>query len=250
MIATDYQKLEPGNEIRLLEIDGRAFGMDEILYFHGHNIAHSEAEISAAKGDETRLAAKSIWWQGHEYKAWPCQIEGIESATSGSDAQPSLRVANIDSSITALCLHYDDLVQAKVTVHDTLAKYLDAKNFTQGNAAADPTQEKVKVFFIDAKSEETNETIGFTLASPMDLQGVMIPTRQLHALCTWCIRNQYRSGEGCDYAGKRYFDGNNAPVTNPALDVCNGTLSACKLRFGANSELPFGGFPGTALIRS
>ena len=250
MITSDYQKLEPGNQIRLLEIDGRSFGVDDILYFHGHNIAHSEAEITAAKGDESRLAAKSIWWQGHEYKAWPCQIDGIESSTSGSDAQPSLKVANLDASITALCLHYDDLVQAKVTVHDTLARYLDARNFTQGNVAADPTQEKVKVFFIDGKSEETNETVSFTLASPMDLQGVMIPSRQLHALCTWCIRNQYRSGEGCDYSGKRYFDNDNQPVTNPALDVCNGTLSACKLRFGENSELPFGGFPGTALIRS
>ncbi|WP_163311209.1 phage minor tail protein L, partial [Klebsiella aerogenes] len=85
-----------------------------------------------------------------------------------------LKVANIDASITALCLYYDDLVQAKVTIHDTLAKYLDARNFPEGNARADPTQEKRKVFFIDAKSEETNEAIEFTLSSPMDLQGIMI----------------------------------------------------------------------------
>ncbi|MBA7933559.1 phage minor tail protein L [Klebsiella sp. RHBSTW-00215] len=250
MITADYQKLEPGNEIRLLEIDGSVFGMDDVLYFHGHNIAHSEAEILAAGGDETRLPAKPIWWQGNEYMPWPCIIEGIESTTSGRDAQPSLKVANIDASITALCLYYDDLVQAKVTVHDTLAKYLDARNFPEGNAAADPTQEKRKVFFIDAKSEETNEAIEFTLASPMDLQGIMIPTRQLHSICTWCIRNKYRSGDGCDYTGQRYFDKNNIPVTDPALDVCNGTLSACKLRFGEDNELPFGGFPGTSLIRS
>ncbi|MGQ7140839.1 hypothetical protein ACUOA8_09315, partial [Escherichia sp. SS-MK2] len=30
----------------------------------------------------------------------------------------------------------------------------------------------------------------------------------------------------------------------------HGTLSACKLRFGENNELSFGGFPGTSLIRS
>ncbi|WP_434659069.1 phage minor tail protein L [Klebsiella sp. MISC125] len=250
MITADYQKLEPGNEIRLLEIDGSVFGMDDVLYFHGHSIAHSESEILAAGGDESRLPAKPIWWQGNEYMPWPCIIEGIESTTSGRDAQPSLKVANIDASITALCLYYDDLVQAKVTVHDTLAKYLDARNFPEGNAAADPTQEKRKVFFIDAKSEETNEAIEFTLASPMDLQGIMIPTRQLHSICTWCIRNKYRSGDGCDYTGQRYFDKNNISVTDPALDVCNGTLSACKLRFGEGNELPFGGFPGTSLIRS
>jgi lambda family phage minor tail protein L len=84
----------------------------------------------------------------------------------------------------------------------------------------------------------------------MDLQGLMIPTRQLHSLCTWCIRNKYRTGDGCDYAGTRYFDKNNNPVSDPSLDECNGTLSACKLRFGENNELSFGGFPGTSLIRS
>ncbi|MNZ98364.1 Phage minor tail protein L [compost metagenome] len=249
-LNADYQKLEPGSEVRLFEVDGSAFGVVEILRFHAHNIPHTEQEILAAGGDESRLPAKSIWWQGEEYSAWPCQIEGIEASTDGSSAQPKLSVANLDSSITALCLAYDDLLQAKVTIHDTLAQYLDAKNFAAGSTTADPTQEKLKVYYIDAKSGEDNETVEFTLSSPMDLQGLMIPTRQLHSLCTWCIRNKYRTGDGCDYSGTRYFDKNNKPVNDPSLDECNGTLSACKLRFGENNELSFGGFPGTSLIRS
>ncbi|WP_159339106.1 MULTISPECIES: phage minor tail protein L [Leclercia] len=249
-LNNDYQKLEPGNEVRLFEVDGTGFGVSDVMRFHAHNIAHTPAEIEAAGGDETRLTAKSIWWQGQEYKAWPCQISGIEASTSGGNAKPKLSIANLDSSVTALCLAYDDLLQAKVTIHDTLAHYLDAKNFTGGNPTADPTQEKLKVFYIDAKSSETNEVVEFTLSSPMDLQGLMIPTRQLHSLCTWCIRNKYRTGDGCDYAGTRYFDKNNNPVSDPSLDECNGTLSACKLRFGENNELSFGGFPGTSLIRS
>lgn len=107
-LHADYQKLEPGDEIRLFEIDGSAFNMGDILYFHGYNIPHTEAEILAAGGDESKLPAKSIWWQGTEYKAWPCELEGIESSTSGSDAQPTLRVGNINGSISALCLYYDD----------------------------------------------------------------------------------------------------------------------------------------------
>ncbi|NWD78686.1 phage minor tail protein L, partial [Pseudomonas gingeri] len=78
----------------------------------------------------------------------------------------------------------------------------------------------------------------------------MIPTRQLHSLCTWCIRGKYRSGDGCDYAGTRYFNDKNNPVDDPSLDKCSGTLRGCKLRFGENELLPFGGFPGTSLIRS
>ncbi|EHT12965.1 phage minor tail protein L [Raoultella ornithinolytica] len=249
-LHADYQKLEPGDEIRLFEIDGSAFNMGDILYFHGYNIPHTEAEILAAGGDESKLPAKSIWWQGTEYKAWPCELEGIESSTSGSDAQPTLRVGNINGSISALCLYYDDLAQARVTIRETQKQYLDSRNFSEENSTADPTQEKRHLYFIDTKSLETDELIEFTLSSPMDLQGVLIPTRQYHSLCTWCIRNKYRSGDGCDYAGTRYFDKNNKPVDDPSKDVCNGTLSACKLRFGDNNELPFGGFPGTSLIRS
>lgn len=249
-LNSDYQKLEPGNEVRLFSVDGTAFGTGEVLRFHSYNVPHTEAEIVTAGGDESKLPAKSIWWQGQEYKAWPCQIDGVEASTSGSSAQPKLSVANLDGSVTALCLAYDDLLQAKVTIHDTLAHYLDARNFAGGNPAADATQEKLQVWYIDAKTSETNEVVEFALSSPMDLQGLMIPTRQLHSLCTWCIRSKYRTGDGCDYAGSRYFDKNNNPVSDPSLDECNGTLSACKLRFGENNELSFGGFPGTSLIRS
>ncbi|MBK0350262.1 phage minor tail protein L [Leclercia adecarboxylata] len=249
-LNSDYQKLEPGNQVRLFSVDGTAFGTGEVLRFHSYNVPHTEAEIVTAGGDESKLPAKSIWWQGQEYKAWPCQIDGVEASTSGSSAQPKLSVANLDGSVTALCLAYDDLLQAKVTIHDTLAQYLDARNFAGGNPAADATQEKLQVWYIDAKTSETNEVVEFALSSPMDLQGLMIPTRQLHSLCTWCIRNKYRTGDGCDYAGTRYFDKNNKPVSDPSLDECNGTLSACKLRFGENNELSFGGFPGTSLIRS
>ncbi|MEJ0912591.1 phage minor tail protein L, partial [Klebsiella pneumoniae] len=167
-LHADYQKLEPGDEIRLFEIDGSAFNMGDILHFHGYNITHTEAEIMAAGGDESKLPAKSIWWQGIEYKAWPCELEGIESSTSGSDAQPTLRVGNIDGSVSALCLHYDDLAMARVIIHDTQKQYLDARNFHEGNATADPTQEKRHLYFIDTKSLETDETVEFILSSPMD----------------------------------------------------------------------------------
>ncbi|HDF7064036.1 TPA: phage minor tail protein L [Enterobacter hormaechei] len=251
MITADYQSLEPGNKVRLIEVDGSTFGVDDVLRFHAYNLPHTEEEIAAAGGDESKLKAKSIWWQGEEYAAWPYQIEGLEASTDGNSAQPTLTVADIDSKITALCLAYDDMLQAKVTIHDTYSHYLDAKNFLAGNATADPQQVRKRVFYIDGKSSEIpGESIEFVLDSPMSLQGKMIPTRQLHSLCTWCMRNKYRTGDGCDYAGTRYFDKNNKPVSDPSLDECPGTLTACKLRHGDGNELPFGGFPGTSLIRS
>ncbi len=250
-LHSDYQKLEPGNEVRLIEIDGTAFGIADILRFHAYNIPHTPDEIKAANSDESKLQAKPIFWQGREYKAWPYQITGIDASTDGGSASPVLSVANVDSSITALCIAYDDLLKAKVIIHDTLSHYLDAENFPEGNKSADPIQEKVKIFYVDAKSSEDNEIVEFSLASPMDLDGLRIPTRQMHSMCVWCIRGQYRSGDGCDYAGNKYFDKQGMPVDDPSKDECSGLLSTgCKVRFGENEELPFGGFPGTSLIRS
>lgn len=68
-LNSDYQKLEPGNVVRLFDVDGTAFGVSDVLRFHAHNIAHTPDEIAAAGGDENKLPAKSIWWQGQEYKA-------------------------------------------------------------------------------------------------------------------------------------------------------------------------------------
>lgn len=246
--ANNIQKLEPGNLVVLLEVDGSEFGLD-IMRFHGHAIAHSEAEITESGGDETKLRAKSIWWQGYEHKPWPCSIEGIESSTDGTVATPTLRVANIDSSITALCLAYQNLYRAKVVIHEIFTQYLDAENFANGNPDADPEQDNVNVFYISNKPHEDDEYVEFTLSSPMDLSNKRLPARQMTSICHWCMRGWYRSGKGCTYNGNQYFDKNNIPVTDPSQDQCNGLPSGCKARFGENNPLPHGGFPSTSLLK-
>ncbi|WP_109396587.1 phage minor tail protein L [Photorhabdus namnaonensis] len=243
MINADVQKLEPGNTIRLYEVDGTAFGAD-ILRFHNETIPYTSAELKTDKPPK-----KSLWWQGKEYGPWPVNIEGLDMSSDGQSARPKLAVANIDGLITALCLRFDDMVQAKVTIRDTFVHYLDATNFKDSNPTADPEQERVQVFYIDRKESEDDEAVKFELASPADLQGLKIPTRQIHSLCEWCARGWYRTGKGCDYAGTRYFDENDNPVDDPSKDKCSGLLLACQSRFGKDEPLPFGGFPGSALIR-
>lgn len=244
----DAQQLAPGDRVRLFEVDCTEFD-GPALYFHNHPIPHTADEIAAAGGDDSTLTAKSIWWQGNEYKAWPTQIDGLEMTSDGSAPTPTLAVGNIDGTITALCLVYQNLAQAKVRVHTTFAHYLDARNFPDGNESADPTQERLEVWYIDSKASEDSESVTFQLSSPADLQGIMIPTRQIHSLCTWCVRGQYR-GASCGYTGSAYFDIDGNPVDDPSKDECSGLLATgCKARFGDDAELPFGGFPGSALIK-
>lgn len=78
-------------------------------------------------------------------------------------------MGNVDGSITALCLSYQDLVGAVLTRHRTLGKYLDAANFGGTNATADPTQELTPdKWFIERKSTETAEVVQFELSSALD----------------------------------------------------------------------------------
>ena len=45
------------------------------------------------------------------------------------------------------------------------------------------------------------------------------------------------------------FDKDNNPVTDPSKDYCAGTVTACKLRFGPENELDFGGAAVASLLR-
>lgn len=241
MLSADIQTLEPGNEVILYEIDGTAFGAD-ILRFHSHTIPYSQTEMS-----QPDLPARIIWWQGEKYSAWPTQLEGLEVNSDGSPSTPMLTVANVDGSISAMCLYFQNMEQAKVTIHRTLSKYLDEANFQIGNVDADPTQEAIEIWYIDKKVNEDNETISFELSNPADLSGYKIG-RQMTAYCFWCQRGEYR-GADCSYTGAAMFTDEDLPTDNPALDQCSGTIAGCTKRFGENEELPHGGFPSVRLIR-
>ena len=211
MLNTDLQKLEPGNRVRLVEVDGTKFGAD-ILRFHSDTLPYTPEELAAAGGDETKLPAKSIWWQGKEYGPWPFFVEGLEISSDSQSTEPKLTVANINGLITALCLQFEDMAQAKVLIHDTLVHYLDARNFLKGTLRPTRCRKSYRCSTSIAKRRESDETVEFELSSPADLRGLRIPTRQIHSLCTWCSRGWYRTGKGCDYAGTRYFDDKGNPV--------------------------------------
>ncbi|SQA85923.1 phage minor tail protein L [Citrobacter freundii] len=88
------------------------------------------------------------------------------------------------------------MVKAKVKIHTTLAKYLDGANWDNGNPNASPIDERVQLFYVNAKTVETRVQVDFELCSPFDIQSLQLPTRQITPVCTWCLRGWYRSGTG------------------------------------------------------
>jgi len=237
----DIQQLEPGSLIQLVEIDGTSFGLDKILRFHAYNISSPGWKSFAADN------LPSIIWQGNEYDPHPYEVKGLELSSTGAQPTPSLSVGNVGNYVTALCLEYQDMVKAKVKIHTTLLKYLDAANWQQGNPDANPREERVQLFYVNAKTAETRIQVDFELCSPFDVQGLQLPSRQITPLCTWCMRGLYRSETGCDYNGTNYFAKDGTPTNDPSKDQCGGRRRDCEDRFGKGNPLSFGGFPGANL---
>jgi len=62
-------------------------------------------------------------------------------------------------------------------------------------------------------------------------------------VCSWVYR-----GEGCGYTGGAVATSNDQPTDDLTKDMCSHKVSGCKLRFGANGDLRYAGFVGSALI--
>ena len=84
-VYADVQSLEPGDEVILFDFDARPItggGAGDVQHFHGY----------------TQL--ESIFWQGVEFKPWPCQTEGFEK-TSDQPPTPTFTIGNIDGAISS-----------------------------------------------------------------------------------------------------------------------------------------------------
>lgn len=222
-IKTEIQSLSPTALVALYEIDLTSVGGTQLLFHAGTNDLQ-----------------QNVVWQGREYVALPIESDGFDINSKGVLPRPRLRVANIDGLFSAAVRQSEDLIGCKVTRRRTFLRYLDAVNFPGGvNPTADPNQHLTDdVWFVDRKMSENKYVIEWELASAFDLQGVMLPYRQIiQNSCPW----KYRSSE-CGWTGG-YIDKADAWTNDPTKDFCGKRLSSCRARFGGGN-LPFGGFPG------
>lgn len=260
-LNSDFQKLYVDGLITLFELDARALGAG-ILRFHGH-ISYEDWEriysyigSSALLGDEAQLIGEvfengenKVWmrniiWQGETFEPMALEVSGLEMRSDGKASAPTLSMANniggIQGAVSAYCLQFGDFAGAKLKVITTLAKYLDAENFSSGNATANPSEKREQIWFIEQKTSENAQQVTFELSNPVDFEGLKIPTRQISNYCNW----EYRSEE-CGYIGSAMFTEKDEPTDNPALDRCNYRTSGCRCR---ENELHFGGFPASSMV--
>lgn len=239
-IRENIQSLEPGNKVKLIEVDCTSFN-GEILRFHNYNVPHTEAELLAFQNGASDLPPKSITFQGKVYSCWPYTLTGTDLDGSGSAPTPTLEVSNLDGTISMMCLALQNLFGAAVTEHITFAQYLD------NGEDPDPEMEFTQTWYISRKSSENQTSVSFELSSPADLTGQQLPRRQIHSMCHWALNGGYR-GPDCGYTGNVFFTDKGVPTTDPSKDSCGGMCLDCKLRFGEDNPLPFGGFIASSLI--
>lgn len=213
-LTADVQTLEPGALVELFELDATAISGD-LLRFHAY----------------TKIG--SIWWQGAEYSPWPIMAEGFEMQPS-KPPQPLLTVANIDGSITAACLQFQDMVGAVVIRHRTLGKYLDAVNFPDVpigpiTAAATPfgSPDGVKTLFqLQDASGNPVSTPNVTAIHRTDWQGrqLLYPT----ARTNWLTRSQSLTNAAWTTV--------NATVVAASVTAPDGSASMFRLTASSTAE--------------
>lgn len=229
-IKADLSGLAPQQLIELFVWDDTAIGGSNIIrWFNG-----------------TGFDEMPIKWQGQTYEPFPIQADGFEYSSAGTLPRPTLKCSNIGGYMGAYIRSMKDGLKAKVTRKRTLGKYLDAANFPGGNPTADPNQYMPdEIFYVARKANENPIFLELELAVAFDVEGVMLPRRQVIAgTCQWV----YRSTE-CSYTGPPVQDINGNPTSDPNLDQCRKTLAACRARFGQYGILPTSAFPASLLQR-
>lgn len=266
MLESDLQKLIVEGMITLYELDATKFGAG-IFRWHGHATYEDWKAIEAWAGStdtwagSTEVRAGSevlkdqyqvhsdIIWQGQAYSAVPIQTTGLDMRGDGKASTPTLSISSdingVRGMLRILCLQYEDFAGAKLTVTHTLAKYLDAENFIEGNPQA-ANEYRSQLWYVEQKTSENASAVTFELSNPVDFEGARIPSREITSFCHWAVHGRYRGVE-CKYMGTARFTEDGKPTDNPELDKCGARLSDCRLR---NNSERFGGYPSSSLKNS
>ena len=181
-VFSDIQKVNPSSIIELFKLElkeglnyatGNPSGVTTVHRFHsGSNLD----------------AYGNIVWNGEIYLRFPVEASGF-AFQRGQLPRPTITVSNMGTpSMSAVLLAANsftagnDLTGAKVTRIRTMARFVDAANFsgtTNPFGTPDPDAEFPReVYYIDRKSAENREVVQFELAAIFDMAGIRAPKRQ------------------------------------------------------------------------
>lgn len=265
--AREARKLEPGTLVEMYEIDLSSLG-GPTLYYHPYS----------------KLDPATFTFQGKVFNPWPIDSDGWSTSTEGRLPRPTITVGNINSAVSAMLRLYNDFVGAKVTRRQTFWQYIDGqpqadplREFTpQVFYVNQRTTESVEMVQFELASNFDTEGVkiprrqmgpscpwmyrgtecGFVGSPISDRDGNLLTAtndRGAHNPATTYAAADYVyvMVEGIRVYYVSLASNNTEPLTDDekwTRDECPKGLRDCKRRFGEDSPLPFGGFPGTRRI--
>jgi lambda family phage minor tail protein L len=152
------------------------------------------------------MTRERLIWQGLEYNGVPLETDGFEVSSQGALPSPKLKITVSDDGVPIFSLlksqlrSLGDAAGVRVTRQRTLAKYLDATNFSSEDRPKDHSEDvnaefPRDIFFIERVTQENKTTVEYQLNSILDLENVRLPARMMvQQRCMWFYR-----GEGCSY---------------------------------------------------
>jgi len=173
-VFSEIQKINPSAiiELFMLQLDTALHGANTIYRFHSGTNLDANGEIIFA---------------GNSYLRFPIQATGF-AYQRGQLPRPKVTISNATGFISAILVSVNqvtvgnDLTGSTFTRIRTMAKFIDAVNFSGGSnpfGTPDPTAEfKRQIFIVDRKSSENREIVEFELAAATDMAGVRAPKRQ------------------------------------------------------------------------
>ena len=172
--TSELQAINPGSIIELftIELNTALHGSNTLYRFHNGANMNANGEVV---------------WAGNSYLRFPIECTGFEFGSTGTLPRPKIAVSNIFGTLTAIMQDVNqttvgnDLNGAKFTRIRTLARFLDAVNFT-GNTnpygTPDPTAEfPQEIYFLDRKVTENRNVVTWEAQSALDLVNVKLPGR-------------------------------------------------------------------------
>ena len=172
--TSELQAINPGSIIELftIELNTALHGSNTLYRFHNGANMNANGEVV---------------WAGNSYLRFPIECSGFEFGSRGTLPRPTIVVSNIFGTITSIMQNINqntvgnDLNGAKFTRIRTLARFLDAVNFT-GNTnpygTPDPTAEfPQEIYFLDRKVTENRNVVTWEAQSALDLVNVKLPGR-------------------------------------------------------------------------
>ena len=172
--TSELQAIAPGAVIELftLSLNSTLHGDSTIYRFHNGANLNANGEVV---------------WDGNSYLRFPIECTGFEFGSTGTLPRPTITISNIFGTITTIMQDVNtttvgnDLNGATLTRIRTLARFLDAVNFTGGTnpfGTPDPTAEfPQEIYILDRKVTENRSVVTWEAQSALDLVNVKLPKR-------------------------------------------------------------------------